>query len=180
MPRVFTPESTCFRLPTSAARLCISPRPLYTCSSWVLTARKESVMRFCSASCNFSSTVPRISSNFWLLSARMVFSPCTTAPRTPSKRTALESSRFFKRVSIIVSCASMASLAAFCRAAPARSMDSSRAVFAAAVCRWFSLSTAEKSRSDDEVVRRLSPCIARSCSDKRSVSPCKTGVIAST
>ena len=28
MPRVLTPDSTCFKLPTSAARFCISPRPL--------------------------------------------------------------------------------------------------------------------------------------------------------
>ncbi len=65
IPRVFTPESTCFSPPTSAARFCISPRPLYTCSSWSFTALKLSVTRFCNASCSCSSTVWRISSSFW-------------------------------------------------------------------------------------------------------------------
>ena len=137
-------------------------------------------MRCCSVSCNFSSTVPRISSSFLLLSARIVFRPCTSAPRTLSIRVALESSRFFSRVSIIVSWASKASFAAFWRAAPARSMDSSRAVLAAAFWRWFSARTAEKSRSVAVVVRALSPCMARSCSASRSVSLCKTGVTART
>ena len=59
-------------------------------------------------------------------------------------------------------------------------MDSSRAVLAAAFWRWFSANTAEKSRSVAVVVRALSPCIARSCSASRSVSPCNTGVIALT
>ena len=99
IPRVFTPESTCFRLPTSAARFCISPRPLYTCSSWVLTARNDSLTRRCSVASSFSSTVPRISSSFLLLSARMFAMPCSRVARTPSSRLALVSSRFFRRVS---------------------------------------------------------------------------------
>ena len=40
-----------------ASNARISPRPLYTCSSWSLTALKLSVTRFCRASCSCSSTV---------------------------------------------------------------------------------------------------------------------------
>ena len=170
MPRVLTPESTRFSPPTSAARVCISPRPLYTCSSWALTVRKESEMRFCRVSCSFSSTVPRISSSLRLLSARMVFSPWTRAPRMPSRRAALESSNPLRRFSSRASWAAVASPAAFWRAAPARSMASSRAVAAALLWRWLSAKTAPRSRTAAWVERADSAWVARSWSASRSVS----------
>ena len=161
MPRVLTPDSTRLSPPTSAASVCISPRPLYTCSSCWLTARKESEMRFCSVVCSFSSTVPRISSSLRLLSVRMVSSPCARAARRPSMRAALESSRPLRRRSSSASCAVTASLAAFWRAAPVRSMASSRAPAAAAL--WFcvSASSAPKSRTAACTARTVSPWAAR-------------------
>ena len=101
MPRVLTPESTCFSPPTSAARLCISPKPLYTCSSWSLTALKLSVTRFCSASCNCSSTVWRISSSFWAFCACMAARPSASALRISSSLRALEASSPCSRCSMV-------------------------------------------------------------------------------
>ena len=105
MPRVLTPDSTCFRPPTSAARLCISPRPLYTCSSWALTALKLSVTRFCRASCSCSSTVQRISSSFWAFCACKAAMLSASVLRISSSLRALEASSPCRRCSMVCCCA---------------------------------------------------------------------------
>ena len=101
IPRVFTPESTCFSPPTSAARFCISPRPLYTCSSWSFTALKLSVTRFCNASCSCSSTVWRISSSFWAFWACRAVMPSARVRRISSSLRALEASSPCRRCSMV-------------------------------------------------------------------------------
>ena len=63
MPRVLTLLSRCFKSPTPWARVCISPRPLCTCSSWSATCLKPAPRRACNVVCSFSSTVARISSS---------------------------------------------------------------------------------------------------------------------
>ena len=97
MPRVLTPESTCFSPPTSAARFCISPSPLYTCSSWSFTALKLSVTRFCRASCSCSSTVWRISSSFFAFSACRAVMFSARVLRSSSSFWVLAASRLWSR-----------------------------------------------------------------------------------
>ena len=69
VPRDFTLVITRLRSPTLPARVCISPRPLCTCSSRSDTSLKDSPRRCSSVACSFSSTVRRISSSLVALSA---------------------------------------------------------------------------------------------------------------
>ena len=84
MPRVFTLERTRFRSPTPAARVCISPSPLYTCSSRSLTSRKDWLIRSSRVFCSFSSTVARICSRRRPLSSWRAASRFSTVVRMPS------------------------------------------------------------------------------------------------
>ena len=70
-PRDLTFESTFLRSPTPMAKVCISPRPLYTCSSRSLTILKDWPIRSLSVFSSFSSTVALICSSFLLLSSCM-------------------------------------------------------------------------------------------------------------
>ena len=69
IPLVFTLERTFFRSPTPDARFCISPSPLYTCSSCVFTSSKDFDILSSKVFCSFSSTTFLISSSFLLLSS---------------------------------------------------------------------------------------------------------------
>ena len=101
--------------------------------------------------------------------------------RRPS-RAALESSRFFRRVSSTVQLGQQGIVGGASGGRPRRGRwTSSRAVLAAAFWRWL------LGQHGGKVPQRwrwwcgsLSPCIARSCSASKSVSPCNTGVIALT
>ena len=68
VPRVLTLVSTFFRSPTPVASVCISPRPLCTCSSRSLTCLNDSPSRCSSVVCSFSSTVARIWSSLLAVS----------------------------------------------------------------------------------------------------------------
>ena len=84
VPRDLTLVITRFRSPTLLARVCISPRPLCTCSSRSLTSLNDSPRRCSSVACNFSSTVRRISSSLVALSAWMAASRSLSAARNCS------------------------------------------------------------------------------------------------
>ena len=99
MPLVFTFESTFERSPTPAASVCISPRPLYTCSSLSLTSAKERLSLSSSVFCSFSSTTWRISSSFLPLSSLMPVSCRSTPERICSMRCAFSSAKVLKRCS---------------------------------------------------------------------------------
>ena len=88
MPRVLTLVSTRFRSPTPAASVCISPRPLCTCSSRSDTCLNDSPRRCSSVACSFSSTVARICSSLAALSVRSASRRCSTVVRTASERAA--------------------------------------------------------------------------------------------
>ena len=60
IPRAFTLPSTRLRSPTPVAMDCMSPRPLYTASSWSLTCLNDADRRSLSVRESFSSTVARI------------------------------------------------------------------------------------------------------------------------
>ena len=81
IPRVLTLESTFFKSPTPLARVCISPNPLYTCSSLSLTKRNDCPMRSSKVFCSFSSTVARICSSLLPLSSCMVRMRCSMVCR---------------------------------------------------------------------------------------------------
>ena len=91
MPRVLGLLSTRLRAPTSRARVCISPRPLCTCSSRSATCVKLSPRRCCSVACSFSSTVARICSSFFSLPSCSAFRRCSTAARISLWRRSLVS-----------------------------------------------------------------------------------------
>jgi hypothetical protein len=84
VPRVFTLVITRFKSPTLPARVCISPRPLCTCSSRSLTSLKDSPRRCSSVAWSFSSTVRRISSSLVALSAWMAARRSLSAVRSCS------------------------------------------------------------------------------------------------
>ena len=71
-PLDFTLLITFFKSPTLTAKVCISPNPLCTASNLSLTCLKDSPRRFSKVSLSFSSTVFRISSNFFSLPSCMV------------------------------------------------------------------------------------------------------------
>ena len=91
MPRVLTLVSTRFSEPTSRASVCISPRPLCTCSSRSATCLKLSPRRCSSVACSFSSTVARICSSFFSLPSCNAPSRVSTALRTSPRRRSLAS-----------------------------------------------------------------------------------------
>ena len=76
-------ESTFFRSPTPAASVCISPRPLYTCSSRSLTILNDCPRRVSSVFSRRSSTVLRICSSFAALSSCIADSLFSTVERMP-------------------------------------------------------------------------------------------------
>jgi hypothetical protein len=91
MPRLFTFVSTRLSEPTSRASVCISPRPLCTCSSRSATCLKLSPSRCSSVACSFSSTVARICSSLASLPCCNWVSRPSTAWRTSARRSALDS-----------------------------------------------------------------------------------------
>ena len=90
VPRVFTLVITRLRSPTLPASVCISPRPLCTCSSRSLTSLNDSPRRCSSVACSFSSTVRRISSSRAALSDWMVARRSLSVPRSCSAWTWLD------------------------------------------------------------------------------------------
>ena len=82
VPRVLTLLSTRLSEPTSLASFCISPMPRCTCSSRSATWRKLSPSRCSRVACSFSSTVARICSSFFSLSAWIASSRVSTAALT--------------------------------------------------------------------------------------------------
>ena len=91
IPRVLTLVSRCFRSPTPCARVCISPKPLWTCSSLSATCLKLSPKRVSKVVCSFSSTVLRISSSLAELLACNWASCFSRVSRTSPMRRALDS-----------------------------------------------------------------------------------------
>ena len=100
IPLVFTFESTFFKSPTPAATVCISPKPLYTCSRRSLTSLNDLSILSSRVFCSFSSTVCCIFSSCLLLSLRIISSRFSMVSRICKSRAALVSSRFFSRSSI--------------------------------------------------------------------------------
>jgi hypothetical protein len=102
MPRVLTLVSRCLRSPTPWASVCISPRPLCTCSSRSATCLKLSPRRACSVVCSFSSTVARISSSLaalvvcscascWFSASRTAVMPRALVSLISARRRAVDS-----------------------------------------------------------------------------------------
>ena len=104
VPRAFTLVSTRLRSPTPVARVCISPSPFCTDSSWSLTSLNDSPRRFSSVDWSFSSTVARICSSFFSLPACSSMTRASMVARMPSSAVWLEAVSSVSRLETPSSC----------------------------------------------------------------------------
>ena len=105
VPRALTLVSTRLRSPTPVARVCISPSPFCTDSSWSLTSLNDSPRRFSSVDWSFSSTVVRICSSFFSLPACSSMTRVSMVVRMPSSAVWLEALSSASRLETPSSCA---------------------------------------------------------------------------